>query len=151
MVQSFLSSHHRWQSNQRRLDKNSFSLEFRIGGGNSKCMTRPIRKSTNDILELKSSLSDLDTPLPSHGINAGNFSAFLDFDGEIPVLDCGIFWCPSNGKGYLDMFSYQITALGITLNIIAYEHYTDDDVLKSSHTLNLLILCRTDSFPKQTP
>lgn len=85
VVQSFLSSHHRWQSHQRRLDKDSFSLELRIGGGNSKSMARPIRKSTNDIIELKSSLSDLNTPLSSHGINAGNYSAFLDFDGEIPV------------------------------------------------------------------
>lgn len=68
------------------------------------------------------------------------------------------FGCPSNGKGYLDMFSYQIksekksiTILGIISNLTVYVLYADDAVLKSSHTLNSMILCRTDSFPKQTP
>jgi hypothetical protein len=86
VVQSFLSSHHRWQSHQRRLEKNGFSVEFLIDSGNSRSIGRPKRKSTSYKVKLKSSLSsDITPPLSSQGINAGNYSAFLDFDGETNV------------------------------------------------------------------
>jgi hypothetical protein len=112
VVQSFLSSHHRWQSHQRRLERNGFSVEFLIDSGNSRSIGRPKRKSTSDIVKLKSSLSsDITPPLSSQGINAGNYSAFLDFDGETHVnnlihrtTELVSFGGLLNGMGSLDTF-----------------------------------------------